>query len=333
MNLCGPISLALSVAQLRGGRFEAEHPISAVLTDASGRVLEAVGPELTTTWRSAAKPFQLEVSLGLLPPATRDALGERELALGAASHSAEPAHLERVAAILRQVGCDEGGLYCGAHLPLHAPAAHALLRAGEAASPRHNNCSGKHAFMAGASRAQGWSEDYRGLFHPLQQRIRARVAELAGAVPEAVVDGCGVPCWVLPLSGMARAWAGLASAMAAGESTGLGRIGWAMQRNPWFVSGTDRADGALMAAAKAPLLCKVGAEGLMCGALPGDGVGFAVKVHSGHGEVRDLAAAAVLDRWFPGLVPFACAAPWGVVRNVVGDPVGTRVSAWVRHAR
>lgn len=324
------MSLDLVVEQLRGGHFEASHPVSAVVADARGTVVEAVGAPLTTTWRSAAKPFQLEISLAHLPEPVQEALDARDLALGASSHSAEPEHVDRVLALLGTFGLTVDHLYCGAHEPIHLPSARALSREGREAGPVHNNCSGKHAFMAAAAHYQGWAKDYRDPTHPLQERIRARIAERAGVAPEAGVDGCGVPCWVLPLPAMARAWAQLAEAMAAGEATALGRIGWAMQRHPWHVSGTGRAEEVLVREARCPLVCKIGAEGLMCGALPDRGLGFALKVRSGNADARAVATFALLARLEPDLVPGAAAEPWTVVRNVVGRPVGTRVARWLR---
>ena len=143
------------------------------------------------------------------------------------------------------------------------------------------------------------------------QPIRVRITQLAGQEPEAAIDGCGVPCRVLPLQAMARAWARLAGAMADEDGSHLARIGWEMNRHGWDV-------------------CKIGAEGLICGALPHRRAGFALEVHSGHSEARAVATFALLARLDPGLISPAAAEPWAVIHNVVGRPVGSRVAVWVR---
>jgi L-asparaginase II len=177
--------------------------------------------------------------------------------------------------------------------------------------------------------ANGWHSDYRSPEHPLQRAILASVSErTGGAVCGAVIDGCGVPCWVVPLEGMARAWARLAAETAAGEAHPLGRIGWAMTRNPWHASGTGALDGAIMEGASRPMVAKIGAEGLICAALPEEGLGLAVKVTSGSAPARAAAVIAMLDRWFPGLIPSGVAAPWKVVRNWVGTECGELLAAW-----
>jgi len=120
----------------------------------------------------------------------------------------------------------------------------------------------------------------------------------------------------------------IAGAMRGGDESLLGRIGWAMHDNPFFASGTVRSDGIVMERSARTAVAKIGAEGLMCGALPEDGFGFALKVHTGSADARAVATFAVLERWFPGLLPPRAGAPWTVLRNVVGRPIGERVAVW-----
>lgn len=320
--MTGPRAGALVVEERRGRVVEATHPVSAVLVDAEGRVVEQVGEDLVTTWRSGAKPFQLEVSAAQV----QAPLQPWDLAIGTSSHSAQPVHVARVVDLLARLGCEEEHLLCGAHRPIHGPSADALLRESRPARALHNNCSGKHAFMAGACRRQGWPADYRDLDHPLQRRIQASVDRHTGCATHAVIDGCGVPCFVLPLSGMARAYARLAAAPPAAGL--LGQIADAMAAHPHLVSGDGRDDLAAATGATRPTLFKVGAMGLMCAALREEGLGLAVKVHSGGGDARAIALASVLGRWRPGLLPAAAMAPWAVVHNAAGRVVGDRVAVW-----
>jgi L-asparaginase II len=319
--------LKLTVTQTRGGQVESEHPVCAVRISADGRVIDRIGEPMVTTWRSAAKPFQLEVSLGLLPAGEIAALSARQLAVGASSHNGEPGHLIEVAGILTRFHREIRHLYCGPHWPGTEEAHHALVRQGLPCTAIHNNCSGKHAFMAAASSAKGWPEDYRSPDHPLQQRIRANVdARTGGGCSGVVIDGCGVPCFVVTLDGMALAWAALAADM--GNESLLGRIGRAMVAESWYANGTGTLDGAVIRGASAPTVAKVGAQGLFCLSFPETGEGAAIKVVSGSDAARGMAVAAVLERWFPGRVPADVFAPWREVHNWVGTRTGEQVARW-----
>jgi L-asparaginase II len=309
----------MRVVARRGDVVEAEHPVAAVLV-ADGVIREAVGPvDRPVTWRSAAKPFQLEVAL----PLSGLEASDRWLAVGASSHWGQPVHVGLVEEILRAGGIDERALRCGADWPSHPAAKVAALRSGDSPRAVWNNCSGKHAFMACACHAQGWDPDYRPPDHPLQGAIARRVAERTGHPVHAVVDGCGIPCFVLPIGAMARAWAGLATEARDG-ATRLGRIARAMAAHPVEAGGEGAVDSAIMAGATAPVVAKVGAEGLINVAVPQAGAAVVVKVWSGNDAARAVALGALLDRWFPGLVPPEVLARYGEVRNVVGQVVGGR---------
>ena len=201
------------ILQTRGGYHgklaevvEARHPWSAVAV-VDGQVSWQVGPDLDTTWRSAAKPLQLAVCLELLG---RPNLSPEELAIGAASHSGEPLHLRWVREVLARFDVAEADLRCGTHPPVHEPSAHAILRSDGEFGPIHNNCSGKHAFMLAAAARQRWDLDYRAPDHPLQVRIAEQVRQWCGDPLRLAVDGCGVPTFCLPLTAIARGWAAVA---------------------------------------------------------------------------------------------------------------------------
>ena len=322
------MSHGLVVVQRRGGHLESVHPVSAVMCNEAGEIVRSTDRVAVTTWRSGAKPFQLEASLSMLDPSVVDQLEDEDLAVGAASHSGEPRHVARVESLLARFGASEGDLRCGAHWPVHEDSGRELVRQSREPTPIHNNCSGKHTFMVAALRANGHEHDYRLPEHPVQRVIRASVnARTGGAVVDVVVDGCGVPCFVLPISGMATAFARLAGAVADGDGL-LGRIGGAMLRHPELVSGTGRHDLLLVNAATEPIISKVGAEALLCLALPRRRAGIAIKVLSGCNDARAVAVLAVLLRWVPGLVPKDALPEWGLLRNVVGRAVGEREAVW-----
>jgi L-asparaginase II len=314
---------ALWVEQRRGHVAEAVHRVHACAVDARGQVLWRIGTDLVTTFRSSAKPFQLEVSWAQLPEAVRATLEPEDLALGAASHHGEPFHVARLTQLLGKLGRMSRHLYCGAHEPSAAEAAHAVYARGEQPQVLHNNCAGKHAFMAAATAASGDAEDYRPAQHPLQRAIADNLARRADyAALSSVVDGCGAPCFVLPLSAMARCYAQLAEETATGGSV-LGAIGRAFLAHPQLMSGSVSFDGWLI---EQGLVAKIGAQGLLCAALPRQGIGVAIKLESGVDVARPVATFALLSRAWPGLLRDPLPPLFSDVRNVVGDKVGELVA-------
>jgi L-asparaginase II len=299
----------------RSGLRESIHPFSAAVVE-RGEVTWSVGADVATFWRSACKPFQLSNSLAHLGVSVKDFTDE-ELAVGAASHSGQPEHVALVEKLLARFGLDAAQLQCGAHAPMHEPSARRV----ETLTTLHNNCSGKHTFMLAACKAQGWDLDYRAPLHPLQVKNRALLEGLGGAPLQVGIDGCSVPTFFAPLSAMARTWSRLAEAMRDDFDSTLGRVGLAMHRAPFFMSGTERLDLRVTQQAAETLTVKVGAEGLFCIARPQRRQGLAVKVHSGNADV-----AAVAVRWVLAQhgVTVGGEWPWAVVKNVRGVDVGER---------
>ena len=322
----------MHVMTLRGGLLETVHPVSAVAVQGERRIF-AVGEAASSTWRSAGKPFQLHTSLL--------ALGEdleftaEELAIGTSSHSGQPFHLALVRGLLARFDLTEALLQCGAEPPAHKPTWEALVAAGAPCLAVHNDCSGKHSFMLGACKAQGWpTEGYLAPDHPLQQRMIAAVARVTGEAPALAVDGCGVPTFWISVEGMARAWASLAEATAdPSVDPVLGRIGAAMVAHPRLTSGDERIDLAIARRAQEPLIGKIGAQGVYNLALPGRGIGIALKVHSGDEAALATAVPAILDVVAPGALTPDPTWPWAIVRNVVGRVVGRRLIGGLSSSR
>jgi L-asparaginase II len=307
------------VEQLRGEVSEATHEVHAVLCDQSGRVVAQVGDDLRTTFRSAAKPFQLEACLDLLGPEAVQALPDDLIAMGAASHFGEPMHEQTVLRLMHALGTRASDLLCGVHPPAHVLSYEALLRAGKSPNVVHHNCSGKHVYMATAARLTGADLDYRPAQHSVQRAVLQRIESAsATTAPQRVVDGCGVPCFVLPLSAMARAYAGLRVQKSKSGGT-LPRIVRAMAGHPWLLSGTGAFD--LWLTTHGASLAKVGAGGLLCAALPG-GLGMALKIASGVDHVRAAACHAVLQHVLPGMLEEALPEAFSEVRNAAGRRVG-----------
>lgn len=291
----------------RGAEIESLHEVHAALArcgSAGGResgIVARVGdPERRAFLRSAAKPVQL---LPLVEEGLADRFGftAAELAVMAASHNGEAFHLDAVRSVLVKAGLEPGQLQCGAHEPLHAPSAEALRASGEKPTALHNNCSGKHAGMLAVARANGWPlESYRDPEHPLQKRIHARIAELAGIPSTAIgvaVDGCGAPTFALPVSAMATIFAGLAEADASrhdDRSRAVGIVMDAMAGYPAYVAGTGRLCTDLMERAGSRIVVKTGAQGIYVAVLRGEGRGLALKVGDGAKRAQDVALVALL---------------------------------------
>jgi L-asparaginase II len=319
------------VKSTRGDLIETIHRGDIAVVDADGRLLWSAGdPGKVTYMRSAAKPIQATAAVesGALD---RFGITPRELAVICASHNGEPFHVDAVLSILARIGLSEEALQCGTHPPGYVPAAVALYRSGASPSPVHNNCSGKHSGMLAAAVALGApTETYLERDHPVQQRILHNVASYAGLSERAIVvavDGCSAPVFGLPIFGMALMYARLASPqrLPPEQAAAARRIVAAMQGYPEMVGGTERFDTDLMAACRARLFAKGGAEGVHCVGVPALGLGVAVKIESGHGAAASVATMEVL-RGLGVLDEAALArlAPYRIpdVRNVRGRVVG-----------
>ena len=308
----------MRVEQRRGGLVETVHRLHVAVVDADGALVAHVGdPDFATFWRSAAKPFQ---ALPLVTDGAADRfnLTSTELALCCASHSSEPAQVDRVREFLRLVGVEERHLRCGPHTPLAEHVAKDYQRRGVQLTAVHSNCSGKHTGMLALARHHAWpTEEYHRLAHPVQQRCLEEVSRWS-AVPQArigtAVDGCGVACFALPLRNMALAYAKLATDPAAA------RIVESMLGHPELVAGEQRPCTEMMRAHPGRVIAKVGAEGVYSALLIRERMGIALKVEDGHGPAAALAIAAVLDQL--GLVPQPASLAARPNFNTRGETVG-----------
>lgn len=242
--------------------------------DADGDVSWSLGePGAVIFPRSANKPIQ---ALGMLRAGLP--LDGQLLALASASHSGEPFHLAGVREILALAGLDESALQTPASYPLD-PHVHAdVLRAGGTRAPIYMDCSGKHAAMLLTCVVNDWPiATYLHAEHPLQQVITSTFVDLTGGPPAVVgVDGCGAPLLATQVQQLARAVSHIVQEPAG--SLGA-RLVAAMTAHPEYISGTRRAELALMRAFPG-LLAKSGAESVYVVGLP-DGSAFAVKIEDG----------------------------------------------------
>ena len=297
--------LQAQVLVLRGDIAESRHHVLCAAVDAGGREAGATADsERVTSFRSAAKPFQL---LPFVERGHADALGwgERELAIMAASHSGSREHVALVQSLLERIGLDASHLACGYHDPMDPGSLADVRRDPSLQGPIYNNCSGKHAGMLAFALAEGWPiAGYEQRDHPLQQLMLRTVAECCGVRPETVpigIDGCGVPVFGMPLAHMARGYARIGEAWSRtrppdgppgdARARALQRIARAMTAHPLLVEGEGRLATDVMLATSGRVLAKSGAEGLLLLADPAQGLGIAIKCEDG--AMRAMGPAVV----------------------------------------
>ncbi|ACO45269.2 asparaginase [Deinococcus deserti] len=321
MSLSEQVQAPGQVQYTRGGLNESQHEIHVAVVDPAGWVVASCGDaDLVTFPRSTSKPVQALPLARVAPELPAD-----ELAIACASHAGTPAHLAVVRRLLARSGSTAADLLCGAHPPFDAQAAAELIRTGTAPTPLHHNCSGKHAGMLLSCALYDWpKEGYTSHDHPLQVKIRAAHAQLAGVAPEHVhagTDGCSVPAFALPLSGMARIFARLADPR---SDAVLGRIFSAMTIYPELVAGPGRLDTTLMPLVPG-LVTKMGAEGFFGMGLRQTSrgpLGVAFKIMDGGERARPFVALAVLEALGVPLTPELRALAPSVQRNWAGREVG-----------
>lgn len=302
---------------------ESEHLVDVVIRSVDsvvgsfGHATRAVIP------RSSLKPVQM---IPLLRTGAAEAFGvtDEEVALASASHSAEPAHVSAVEAWLARIELDVTALECGAARPFSATEADRRLAAGETFTPIHNCCSGKHVAYLTIARHLGVDPTgYIERTHPVQQLVTASIEEFTGVdlgTASSGIDGCGIPTFAIPLDALALSMARLVDAGGLDEETVVAadRVIRSLSKNPFWMSGTDRREMQLCAAANEPLVVKTGAEGVFMAALPERGLGIALKTRDGATRAADLAIAAVLE--YLDVIPSGHAV--ANVTNAAGTVVG-----------
>ncbi len=330
------------VEVIRGGIVESFHRGALAIVDADGAVHTAFGDiERPIFPRSAVKVLQ---ALPLVASGAADALGlsDEELALACASHGGEPCHADAAASMLGKAGLDVGALECGAHWPYHDGALKALAAQGGQPSALHNNCSGKHAgfLCLGCHLGRGRNLGDRAGFlrgyvepdHPVMQEVSAALEATTGWNLRGTArgtDGCSIPTYAIPLRHLARAFARVAAGtgLSADHTRAALRLRQAVARAPHMVAGTGRFDSRVMERLGERVFCKVGAEGVYCAALPGLGLGVALKMDDGNtARACEVAMAAVLAALLPLSDADACFVDGlreVTMRNWNGREIGT----------
>jgi L-asparaginase II len=304
--MSGPASSnPVLVEVVRGTIVESRHVGAIAVADADGRLLLALGDvERPIFPRSAVKALQ---AIPLVESGAAEAfgLGEGELAVACASHSGDRVHIEAVTSLLAKAGLDESYLACGAHWPVSERTTRELMRAGRRPQAIHNNCSGKHAGMLAASVHLGLDpRGYERPDHRLQVMIAGIISETCGVrldQDRMGVDGCSVPTWSLPLGALAQGFARLGTGedLSPTRAQAAQRLLRACFASPVLVAGEGRFDTIAMRALAPDLFVKGGAEGVHCAALPGLGLGVALKIDDGAKRGVERALSEVLAALLP----------------------------------
>lgn len=302
MNQARPLRVTLS----RGDHVESEHLAALAVVDRTGRLVASAGDaDRFAYFRSSAKPFQ---AMPLVESGAADAFGftESELAFCCSSHNGQADQQQAVVAMLDKIGADPGMLQCGAALPLDA-AENARLALGLVpASPLQNCCSGKHTGMLATCLHLGYPvETYLEPDHPLQRSILANVTGAMRRDPASIAlaaDGCSVPTFGATVTDFARSYAALAAPAASPSETirrqaaTINRLTNAMTAYPESIAGKGELDTELMRLSNGEVVVKIGAEGLLCQAVPAHGVGIAIRIEDGTYRGLNILAISALEQ-------------------------------------
>jgi L-asparaginase II len=332
--MSGPASSnPVLVEVLRGTVVESRHAGAIAVADADGRFLLALGDvERLIFPRSAVKALQ---AIPLVESGAADAFGlsDEELAVVCASHSGDEVHIEAVRSLLAKAGLDESYLACGAHWPVSEQASRAMIQSGRRPQAIHNNCSGKHAGMLAASVHLGFNpRGYERPEHELQVMIGRIISETCGTALDRdgmAVDGCSVPTWSLPLSALAQGFArlGTGQGLSPTRARAAERLRRACFAAPALVAGEGRFDTIVMSGLAPHVLSKGGAEGVHCAALPGFGLGIALKIDDGAKRGTERALAEVIAALLPKARRVLAEQLEGEVFNWRGTSVGRAIAA------
>lgn len=284
----------------RGDQVESVHAGAFVIADASGGIRTKAGDTDRPVYpRSAIKLLQA-LPLVESGAANRFDFDQMALALACASHNAEQKHRDVASAMLAAAELSEDDLECGPHMPRRDEDAADLHRAGDQPSRLYNNCSGKHAGMLAYATHLGIkTRGYVEPDHQVQQDVALAVSEMTDhdlTRAHRGTDGCSIPTYGVPLHKLAHAFARVADPVGLGETRtqAINALVQACLSEPFMVAGTERFCTEVMSAFKGSVFVKTGAEGVFCGCLPGQGIGFAIKCRDGANRAAEAITAAII---------------------------------------
>ncbi len=292
------------VEVVRGNNVESRHSGAIAVFDGDGKAVLTIGDVQRRTYpRSAIKAVQ---ALPFVESGAADAygFGNEELAMACASHSGEPEHVARAAAMLAKAGLSCDDLECGAHWPSDQKVLIDLARSGKEPTALNNNCSGKHAgFLCTCAHMGLKTKGYVKADSQIQTIIRETMQDVTGAVhnpDDYGTDGCSIPTYAIGIDAMARGFARMAtgSGLAPERAKAAKRLINACMAAPFYVAGSRRACTDLMQLAPGRIFVKTGAEGVFCGAVPELGLGFAMKCDDGATRAAEIMVTRLLAQLF-----------------------------------
>ncbi|CAM3030889.1 asparaginase [Paenibacillus sediminis] len=292
---------SILVKEYRGGTLECAHMGHISIVGEDGNIVSSAGdPHFVAFTRSSAKPFQAIPGIrgGIIE---HYGLSDQEVAIMAASHAAEPYHIETLESIMAKTGLEENGMICAPSYPLNESARESVIRAQGSKRRVFHNCAGKHLGVLAYSKMKGYSlHDYAGKDHQVQQEILEVLAEMSELQVDQIglgTDGCGFPVFALPLSALATAYMKLACPdLIEDDATrnAVVRITNAMNRYPELVGGNGRVDTVLLHDHN--IVAKGGFKGVFCLGLRKERLGIAFKVLDGSEEEWGWIVQAILGQ-------------------------------------
>ncbi len=278
-----------------------------------GQKVQGSDPSVLVIARSLLKPWQFLAA----------DVGDNEpfWALGLASHSGQPHHMEQLAHLREVAHAGEDELVCPRGFPLDPAVSSVMQTSGIQPTRMHHPCAGKHLVQLAACRQHGYPlERYWDSEHPLQKRLALLLGQQLGEKPIWMTDSCGLPT----IAATARAHLHLWERLATSDDPKHERLRRLWINNARLVGGYGRLDSDLMEISKGKVLVKEGADGLlMVSALPDGSHPVAtcfIKLASGYSTTYlALALWSILSR-SEGLPP---------AMQQVCDYLRSRLERWV----
>ncbi len=173
-------------------------------------------------------------------------------------------------------------------------------------SALHNNCSGKHSgFVCFACQEGIDPTGYVGIDHKVQRFVAEAVGEVTGHRLDREtafgIDGCSIPTFAVPLKKLAHGFAKLATGEGVGpeRAKAFARLRAACAAEPFMVAGSGRFCTDVMGLFGERVFVKTGAEGVFCAALPGQGLGVALKCLDGASRASEVMMATLIAKLVP----------------------------------
>ena len=288
----------INVEICRAGFIESVHQVHAHVENSAGEILFSSSADFQFYPRSAIKPLQ---TLLILESGAynRFNLQQKHLAIASASHTGEQVHTDLVREWLKHMELQIKDLNCGAHDPFDSRALVELKKNGEAPTAVHNNCSGKHAgFLSVCKQLKFSVVDYHLPDHPLQQLMTKNLENyLEESLVEYGIDGCSIPAYRMSFHAFGKAFAKLAGQVFENKVTAATQVYNAFVLYPQLTSGLEEYCFKIMEKNPQKILAKVGAEGVLLGAIPEKKLAIVVKALDGTERAAQFAFDKLVEKF------------------------------------